>query len=60
MFTSFYRGKNAINIQGTGLGLHIVRRYVDLIHGDIRLESTLGKGSTITVDLPDLSGYIEQ
>lgn len=59
MFTSFYRGKNAINIQGTGLGLHIVRRYVDLIHGDIRLESSLGKGSTVTVDLPDLSGYIE-
>lgn len=60
MFTSFYRGKNAINIQGTGLGLHIVRRYVDLIHGDIRLESTLGKGSTFIVDLPDLSGYVEQ
>lgn len=59
MFTSFYRGKNAINIQGTGLGLHIVRRYVDLIHGDIRLESILGKGSTVIVDLPDLSGYIE-
>jgi PAS domain S-box-containing protein len=59
MFTSFYRGKNAINIQGTGLGLHIVRRYVDLIHGDIRLESSLGKGSTVIVDLPDLSGYIE-
>lgn len=59
MFTSFYRGKNATNIQGTGLGLHIVRRYVDLIHGDIRLESVLGKGSTVTVDLPDLSGYIE-
>jgi signal transduction histidine kinase len=59
MFTSFFRGKNAINIQGTGLGLHIVRRYVDLIHGDIRLESTLGEGSTFIVDLPDLSGYID-
>jgi PAS domain S-box-containing protein len=55
MFISFYRGRNATNIQGTGLGLHIVKRYIDLIHGDIRLESTLGKGTTVTVELPDLS-----
>jgi PAS domain S-box-containing protein len=60
MFTSFHRGKNATNIQGTGLGLHIVRRYVDLIHGDIRFESQLGKGSTFIVDLPDLSGYVDE
>lgn len=59
MFTSFFRGRNAINIQGTGLGLHIVRRYVDLVHGDISLESALGKGTTITVDLPDLSAHIQ-
>jgi PAS domain S-box-containing protein len=59
IFSSFFRGKNAMNIQGTGLGLHIVKRYVDLIHGDIRLTSTLGKGSTFMVDLPDLSGYVE-
>jgi PAS domain S-box-containing protein len=55
MFISFYRGRNATNIQGTGLGLHIVKRYIDLIHGDIRLESTLGKGTTVTIELPDLS-----
>ena len=54
MFTSFFRGRNATNIQGTGLGLHIVRRYVDLLHGDISMESTLGKGTTVTIDLPDL------
>lgn len=60
MFTSFYRGKNAINIQGTGLGLHIVKRYIDLINGHISLDSTLGKGSTFIVELPDLTDYIEQ
>jgi PAS domain S-box-containing protein len=58
MFTSFFRGKNAINIQGTGLGLHIVKRYVDLIYGNIRMESTLGKGTTIIIDLPDLSAQV--
>jgi PAS domain S-box-containing protein len=55
MFTSFFRGKNAVNIQGTGLGLHIVKRYVELIHGSIRLESKLQAGTTITIELPDLS-----
>ena len=54
MFTSFYRGKNAINIQGTGLGLHIVKRYADLIQGRMGLESKLGAGTTITIGLPEL------
>lgn len=52
LFTSFFRGKNALNIQGTGLGLHIVKRYTDLIGGSINLQSTLGEGTTITVMLP--------
>ncbi|NML22947.1 PAS domain S-box protein [Pseudoflavitalea sp. G-6-1-2] len=54
MFTSFFRGRNVVNIQGTGLGLHIVKRYVDLIDGNISLQSRLGEGTTITVELPDL------
>ena len=54
MFTSFYRGKNAVNIQGTGLGLHIVKRYVDMIQGAVFLESRLGEGTTITIDIPGL------
>lgn len=52
LFSSFFRGKNALNIQGTGLGLHIVKRYTDLIGGSINLQSTLGKGTTITVTVP--------
>ena len=52
LFTSFFRGKNAETIQGTGLGLHIVSRYLTLINGDVKIESELGKGTTITVILP--------
>jgi PAS domain S-box-containing protein len=52
LFSSFFRGANAINIEGTGLGLHIVRRYLDLLHGTIRLESTLGEGTLVTIELP--------
>lgn len=52
LFSSFFRGKNAINIQGTGLGLHIVKRYSDLIGGSINLQSTLGEGTTLTVTIP--------
>jgi PAS domain S-box-containing protein len=52
LFTSFFRGKNAINIQGTGLGLHIVKRYLDLLEGQVNLESELGKGTTITFTIP--------
>ena len=52
LFSSFFRGKNAINIQGTGLGLHIVKRYLDLLGGTIDLKSKLGKGTTITFTIP--------
>jgi len=55
MFTSFFRGKNATNIQGTGLGLHIVKRYADLINARISLESKLQEGTTVTVDVPALA-----
>jgi signal transduction histidine kinase len=52
LFTSFYRAANALNIQGTGLGLHIVKRYVDLIGGEVNLKSELNKGTTITFTIP--------
>ena len=51
LFESFYRGKNAQNIQGTGLGLHIVKRYVQLLNGEIKLESSLEEGTTVEVTL---------
>ena len=52
LFSSFFRGKNALNIQGTGLGLHIVKRYLDLLDGDVNLKSELGKGTIITFTIP--------
>lgn len=52
LFSSFFRGANAINIQGTGLGLHIVKRYLDLINGTIDLDSELGKGTTFIITIP--------
>lgn len=52
LFSSFFRGGNALNIEGTGLGLHIVKRYVDLLGGDVHLESAIGEGTCITMELP--------
>ena len=52
LFSSFFRGKNALNIQGTGLGLHIVKRYLDLLGGDVNLKSELGTGTIITFTIP--------
>jgi PAS domain S-box-containing protein len=52
LFSSFFRGANAVNIEGTGLGLHIVKRYVELVGGSMQLESVLDKGTTITIEVP--------
>jgi signal transduction histidine kinase len=45
LFERFFRGKNVINIQGTGLGLHIVSKYVELMNGTIEVDSELEKGT---------------
>jgi signal transduction histidine kinase len=52
MFNRFYRAQNAGNIQGTGLGLNIVKRYVDLLGGKIYFESTEGKGTSFFIEIP--------
>ncbi len=52
LFERFFRATNVTNIQGTGLGLHIVGRYVDLLKGTIKYSSELEKGSTFTIQYP--------
>ena len=49
LFERFFRGKNVTNIQGTGLGLHIVSKYVELMNGQIKAESELEKGTRFTI-----------
>ncbi len=51
LFKRFFRSQNAINITGTGLGLNIVRKYVELLDGEIDFHSELGVGSTFNVKL---------
>jgi len=41
----FFRGSNAANIQGTGLGLHIVSKYAEMMNGNIKCKSELEKGT---------------
>jgi signal transduction histidine kinase len=52
LFERFFRASNVSNIQGTGLGLNIVRRYTELLNGSIFFTSEYGKGSTFTVTIP--------
>ncbi|MCY7420398.1 MAG: HAMP domain-containing histidine kinase [Chitinophagaceae bacterium] len=52
LFERFFRAKNAANIQGTGLGLHIVVKYLELLDGRIKMNSTLNEGTTFTIYFP--------
>ncbi|QXP80311.1 MULTISPECIES: PAS domain-containing sensor histidine kinase [Winogradskyella] len=52
MFQRFYRANNTTNIEGTGLGLNIVKQYTELMGGAIKLESKLNVGSTFNIQLP--------
>lgn len=49
LFERFFRGTNVSNIQGTGLGLHIVGKYIELLNGDITITSELEKGTEIII-----------
>ena len=66
IFEAFTREQNTTKskIAGTGLGMSIVKKYVDLLEGTINVESELGKGSTFTVTLKhriaDESYYVKK
>ena len=55
LFKRFFRAHNSIHIQGTGLGLNLVKRYVDLLGGSISFESEVGVGSSFRIKLPNKS-----
>lgn len=50
LFSIFFRGNNASNIAGTGLGLHIVMKYTEMLKGKLTLTSELGKGTEININ----------
>jgi len=52
LFERFFRAKNASNIQGTGLGLNIVSKYLELMGGKISCESAINEGTTFTIEIP--------
>jgi PAS domain S-box-containing protein len=52
LFERFFRARNVTNVPGTGLGLYIVGRYVELLGGTIALASELGRGTTVTISIP--------
>lgn len=55
LFERFFRGANAAVIQGTGLGLHLVERYMRLLGGSIRITSELGIGTQFIMQFPELA-----
>ena len=52
IFDSFFRASNADDIQGTGLGLVIVKQLIELHHGSVALRNNKNKGVTFNVTLP--------
>lgn len=52
LFGKFYRATNATNIQGTGLGLNIVQKYVELLGGIITFTSKPGEGTEFILEFP--------
>lgn len=54
IFMKFYRSRNAkgSSIKGSGLGLYLAKYFVELHKGRVSVDSTLGQGSTFTVELP--------
>jgi len=52
LFQRFFRARNATNIAGTGLGLYIVAKYLELLGGTIEWQSELHVGTTIILAIP--------
>ena len=58
LFEPFHRGKNVRTIPGTGLGLVVVKKYVDLHQGTIQITSEVGQGTACLVTFPHLGALL--
>lgn len=56
----FFRGTNAGNIQGTGLGLHIISKYAEMMNGNIQCKSQLDKGAEFVVTFNTKTNHHEK
>jgi PAS domain S-box-containing protein len=52
LFERFFRARNVSTVPGTGLGLYIIAKYLELMGGTVALQSALGVGTTVTITLP--------
>jgi signal transduction histidine kinase len=54
LFDKFYQAKNTplVNEKGSGLGLALVKHVTEAHGGRVRVQSTVGKGSTFSVEIP--------
>ncbi len=60
VFEPFRRAKNVGDIQGTGFGLSIVQRCVELHGGTISLKSAIGEGTTVTISIPQTAHRLKE
>lgn len=55
LYDRFFRASNATHIQGTGLGMNIVKKFMDLMEGEIHIESKENVGTTVYLNFPQLA-----
>jgi signal transduction histidine kinase len=50
--SKFFRASNTLAVSGTGIGLYLTKHFIEMHNGDIKIESELNVGTTITISLP--------
>ena len=55
VFEPFFRASNASEIKGSGLGLTLTKKCVEIYNGEINIKSKLGSGTNVFVKLPSIS-----